>query len=204
MIGIVNYGAGNIRAITNILEASNVDFKIISKSTDFDAVNKLILPGVGSFDHCMKALKNSGLLYDLNKLVVDAKTPILGICIGLHLMLEKSDEGVINGLGWIPGKVERFNEDKINSTPKLPHMGWNSVQLNNENELFRGVDLDKGFYFVHSYYASDVPDNYCIAVSYHGETFTCALKKENIYAVQFHPEKSHSNGQKLLLNFVNL
>ena len=204
MIGIVNYGAGNIRAIANILEGANIDFKIINESTDFHAVNKLILPGVGSFDHCMNALKSSGLLDDLNKLVVHAKTPILGICIGLHLMLEKSDEGELNGLSWIPGKVKLFNENKIHTKPKLPHMGWNSVQLKNENELFQGVDLDKGFYFVHSYYASDVPENYCLAVSDHGDAFTCALKKENVYAVQFHPEKSHSNGEKLLLNFVNL
>ena len=203
MIGILNYGAGNINAISNQLKHLKVDFKVIDSPDDFKDVKKVILPGVGSFDHCMKKLQSSGLIDPLNNHVLIEKKDVLGICVGMQLMAEASEEGCSNGLGWIKGKVKKFNKNKIKTKPKLPHMGWNSINVIKENKLFKDIDKNYGFYFVHSFYFSPKNKDDIMTETFYGSDFTSSISKNNIYAVQFHPEKSHSNGIKFLRNFID-
>ena len=204
MIAILDYGSGNINAITNIYKTLKIPFCIASKPSDLDNVKKIILPGVGSFDYCMNKLNTSGLKAALNKKVLDEKIPVIGICIGLHLMANSSSEGNLKGLGWINGKVKKIDNSKLLHKPKLPHMGWNSINIKKNNELFNGTDAEKGFYFIHSY-CIDVADEFNImTTTLYGQEFASGISKSNIYAVQFHPEKSHSNGMRLLLNFSKI
>ena len=152
MIGIIDYGSGNVQAIATIYKNLNIDYQVITDAADLKKADKLVLPGVGAFDATMQQLIDSGLSDELNTLVVNKKVPILGICVGLQVMGFGSDEGKLPGLGWIPGKVKKFNENKIESKPKLPHMGWNTIKDIQNHNLFKGIDSDFGFYFVHSFY----------------------------------------------------
>ena len=152
MIGIIDYGSGNVQAIATIYKNLNINYQVITKPEDLDQADKLILPGVGAFDATMQLLIDSGLKDKLNELVLDKKVPILGICVGLQVMGYKSEEGDLPGLGWIAGKVSRFDETKIKFKPKLPHMGWNTINDVQNHKLFEGIDNDFGFYFVHSFY----------------------------------------------------
>jgi glutamine amidotransferase len=204
MVTIVDYGSGNINAITNIYELLNIPFSVASKPLEIEDAERIILPGVGSFDHCMSKLNNSGLKQVLNRKVLIDKTPVLGICIGLHLMASESEEGVLPGLGWIQGKVMKFDESKLFFKPKLPHMGWNSIQIKTIPELFKGVNQEHGFYFIHSYYIELENKEDIMTITNYETDFVSGINKSNIYAVQFHPEKSHSNGMKLLQNFSEL
>ena len=162
------------------------------------------MPGVGAFDATMQQLIDSGLKDKLNELVLEKKIPILGICVGLQVMGFGSDEGKLPGLGWIPGKVKKFNENKIKSKPKLPHMGWNTVKDIKNHKLFKEVDSDFGFYFVHNFYFECENRKNILATSNYGEDFASAIFFEHIIGTQFHPEKSHSNGILLFKNFAQL
>ena len=142
MITIIDYGSGNINAISNIYDILKIPYRIASSPKQLEDSAKIILPGVGSFDHCMQKLNQSGLKEILNKKVLIDKVPILGICIGLHIMTEKSEEGELLGLGWIKGKVEKFDKNMIIHKPKTPHMGWNTIKIINRPELFKDVNLD--------------------------------------------------------------
>ena len=204
MIGIVNYGSGNIHAIANIYKNLNVDFRIIDKPNQIEEVDKLLLPGVGAFDYNMSKLNESGLKEALNEAVLNKKTPVLGICLGLQIMVEFSEEGSLQGLGWIKGQVKKFDKNVIQHKPKVPHMGWNSIEVKTAPYLFDGIDLEQGFYFIHSYYVEVESEDNILTSTHYGKEFTSGIYKENIYAVQFHPEKSHSNGIKLLKNFAEL
>ena len=204
MITIVDYGSGNIKAITNIFEILKISYSLASTPAQLNIANKIILPGVGSFDHCMNKLIDSGLKNTLHKKVIEDNTPVLGICIGLHLMANSSEEGNLNGLGWIDGNVRKFDESKLITFPKIPHMGWNSVNVKSAYNLFKGVDVNRGFYFIHSYYIDLHNDNDIMTTSNYVTEFVSGINKSNIYGVQFHPEKSHSNGMKLLENFSKL
>ena len=204
MITIVDYGSGNIKAITNIFDILKISYSLASTPLQLEGANKIILPGVGSFDHCMNKLNRSGLKDTLNKKVINDKVPVLGICIGLHLMAISSDEGKLPGLGWIDGKVQKFDESKLTVRPKIPHMGWNSIEVKSAKSLFHGINQKRGFYFIHSYYIKLNNDNYIMTTTNYGNEFISGINKENIYAVQFHPEKSHSNGMKLLKNFSEI
>ena len=204
MVTIVDYGSGNINAITNIYELLKIPFSVASKPNEIEDAERIILPGVGSFDHCMGKLNNSGLKQVLNRKVIIDKIPVLGICIGLHLMASESEEGVLSGLGWIQGKVRKFDESKLSFKPKLPHMGWNSIQVKTNTELFKGVNQEHGFYFIHSYYIELENKKDIMTITNYETDFVSGINKSNIYAVQFHPEKSHSNGMKLLQNFSKL
>lgn len=204
MIGIIDYGSGNIQAIAAIYKNLNIDYQVVKKPDDLKKFDKLILPGVGAFDATMQQLIDSGLKDELNELVLGKKVPILGICVGLQVMGYKSDEGDLPGLGWIPGKVSRFDEAKIKFKPKLPHMGWNTINDVQNHKLFEGIDLDFGFYFVHSFYFECEEEQNILTTSNYGGKFTSSIYANHIFGTQFHPEKSHGNGVQLFKNFAEL
>lgn len=204
MIGIVNYGSGNIQAIANIYNRLNIQTKIITDPSELQQVDKLILPGVGAFDETMNQLIGSGLKEDLDKLVLHEKKPILGICVGMQIMAESSEEGTLDGLGWIKGRVKKFDISWFKQKPYLPHMGWNTIIPKTSHLIFSNLDAEQGFYFVHSYYFECADDSNILATSDYEIEFSSAVYNNNIYGMQFHPEKSHTNGVQLLENFAKL
>jgi glutamine amidotransferase len=200
MIVIVDYGIGNLGSISNMLKRIGVLSCTCSDPHDIALADKLIFPGVGSFDNGMKNIKERGLLPILNERVLDKRVPILGICLGMQLMTRKSEEGNQSGLGWIDAETVKFSfNDSLGL--KIPHMGWNSVKSIPGSALFNGIEADNRFYFVHSYHVvCDHPGNILGRTEY-GFSFTSAVIKDNIYGVQFHPEKSHKYGMRLLQNY---
>ena len=204
MIGIVDYGMGNIKAFSNIYKQLDIPHRIIISKEHFEGVEKIILPGVGAFDHAMMRLGESGLLETLNDLVLNKKKPVLGICVGMQMMAKSSEEGILSGLGWIEATVNKFNKEEFGGNRPLPHMGWNSVNHIISSPLFKDIDTNSRFYFLHSYYFRPERKECSIALAEYGAQFTCAASQDNIFGVQFHPEKSHHNGMKLLKNFSNL
>ena len=203
MITIIDYGVGNIRAYINLYERININIKVAYNATDLKNATKIILPGVGAFDYAMTRLNSSGMRERITELVLDKKIPIIGICVGMQMLGDKSEEGELPGLGWIPGKVMQFDSSVLSSERRLPHMGWNNISHDNDN-LFNAIDLNNRFYFLHSYYFKCKNEENILATTDFGTNFTSAIKKDNIYGVQFHPEKSHNNGVQLLKNFANI
>jgi glutamine amidotransferase len=201
MITIIDYKTGNLGSIQNILKKIGESSIITSESDVISEATKIILPGVGSFDTGMRNLTELNLTAILSRKVLTEKIPILGICLGMQLLSEKSEEGILPGLGWIKGDVKRFVFNKTNEY-KIPHMGWNFVKIRKESRLFSEMFDDPRFYFVHSYYLN--PDNAqdILTSTEYGLEFVSAVEKDNILGVQFHPEKSHKFGLKLLRNFV--
>jgi glutamine amidotransferase len=203
MITIIDYKTGNLGSIQNILKRIGEESVVTSDRDEIAKSTKIILPGVGSFDTGMRNLMELDLVGILNEKVQTEKIPVLGICLGMQLLSEESEEGSLKGLGWIKGENRRF--DFMNSVDyKIPHMGWNFVQQHKESKLFTGMFSDARFYFVHAFYfkADDLSD-VLTTTSYEIE-FTSAVEKGNILGVQFHPEKSHKFGMRLLKNFVDL
>lgn len=203
MISIINYGSGNVRAIANIYEQLNICYNIVDNPNDFpDDTSKIILPGVGAFDETMSNLNDSGFRSLLDLKVLQEKIPVLGICVGMQILASESEEGRLPGLGWINGKVKKFELSKLNFKPKIPHLGWNSIKSENINSrLFDGVEFERGFYFIHSFYFDCDNSSNILSRTEYGTDFVSAVNNENIYGVQFHPEKSHKNGIQLLKNF---
>jgi glutamine amidotransferase len=202
MITLIDYGVGNINAFANVYKRLNIPTRVAKKPSDLENVEKLILPGVGSFDYAMNQLNASGMREKLDDLVLKEKIPVIGICVGMQLMANYSEEGEVEGLKWIDAAVKKFDEHKIKSHTKFPHMGWNDVVPKNNNLLFKGLENDSLFYFLHSYYFICNQPNEVIGISQYGEEFCCAVNKDNIYGIQFHPEKSHHYGETLLNNFA--
>jgi glutamine amidotransferase len=204
VIGIVDYGSGNIQAIANIYGQLHLPFVIATKPEDLEGVKRVLLPGVGAFDQAMNALNHSGLRAALDHIVLERKTPVLGICVGMQLLAKRSEEGVIPGLGWVDAEVKRFVSESVTPPLRLPHMGWNDVRPAKETPLFRNVDLGNGYYFLHSFYVECARQADVLAVTSYGTEFACAVSAGNIHGVQFHPEKSHAAGIQLLKNFAEL
>ncbi len=204
MIGIIDYGSGNIQAIKNIYKNLKIACKFVSTPEELDGVTKIILPGVGAFDEAMTQLNQSGMRSILDIMVLEQKTPVLGVCVGMQIMASSSDEGELAGLNWFNAQVKLFNDNDIQTKPKLPHMGWNEVEATREHGIFSSVDFEKGFYFLHSFYFSCTNDQDVLANAHYGKKFNCAINRDNIFGFQFHPEKSHSNGINLFKNFAEL
>jgi len=204
MITIIDYGLGNIRAFANVYERLNIPVSVAKTADDLMAAIKIILPGVGAFDYAMSKLNNSGMREPLDKLVLDHQVPVLGICVGMQILAQSSEEGILPGLGWIDGTVIKFDVSVLNSKTQLPHMGWNTIHPINSNPLLVNFSNDSQLYFLHSYYFQCNNQNDTIATTEYGIQFSSALNNKNIYGVQFHPEKSHQWGIQLLKNFSDL
>ena len=203
MIAIIDYGVGNSASIKNMLNRIGYESIITNKASDLESANKLILPGVGAFDAAMNKLEATGLVQVMSEQVQIYKKPLLGICLGMQLLCRGSEEGQKKGLGYIAGDVKRF---ELPEPFKVPHMGWNYVEVPaySTNKLCAEL-LDKSrFYFVHSYYVQVDDPHLCILKCDYGGAFTAAFAHDNIYGCQFHPEKSHKYGMKLLENFAGL
>ena len=203
MIAIVDYNMGNLASVINAFKSVGAEVVVESNPTKLQNYDKLILPGVGAFGDAMEHLKENGMDEAVKQYAQSGK-PLLGICLGMQLLFESSNEfGEHKGLGLIEGKVEAFNETNFDHNLKVPHMGWNELFVQKENPLFIGLNKDFYLYFVHSFHV--VCDNkYAIGKTYYGYEFVSAVNKDNIYGIQPHPEKSHENGLKIIENFVNL
>lgn len=204
MISILNYGMGNLGSIQNMLKKLNIQSQIINSPEECQDVQKLILPGVGHFEEGMRVLNENGWLPILNQKVMDEQIPVLGICLGMQLMAKCSEEGNCDGLNWIDANVKRFKFEE--QSMKVPHMGWNEVLPKFSSPLFEGFEIleDIRYYHVHSYYVELNSPEFEIAKTVYGIPFTSAFQKNNIYGVQFHPEKSHKFGLKMLSNFAKI
>lgn len=202
MIAIVDYGVGNSGSIANMLSRIGAEGLITSDPATISAAHKLILPGVGAFDEAMGNLHRSGLIPTINRRVHEYNIPILGICLGMQLFSKRSEEGKIPGLGWLDAETVRFRLDQAHSHLKVPHMGWNSIKVLRHNPLLEDSNEDFRYYFVHSYHFRCAREENVLAVTQHGEVFHSAVIQGNIYGTQFHPEKSHKFGLRLLDNFV--
>ncbi|OUU44692.1 MAG: imidazole glycerol phosphate synthase subunit HisH [Verrucomicrobia bacterium TMED56] len=201
MIAIVDYGAGNIKAILNIYKLLNINVSIIKNSRQLEEANKIILAGVGAFDDSMSRLNNSGMREILDRQVLEKHVPVLGICVGMQMMACGSEEGKESGLCWFENsRVIKIDELNLQHKPKLPHMGWNKVQPLKNHSIFNNINKNKGFYFLHSYHFF-CHQKYHLGITNYGSEFASAVCKDNIYGLQFHPEKSHSNGINVLKNF---
>ncbi|MDQ1331098.1 MAG: imidazole glycerol-phosphate synthase subunit HisH [Thermodesulfobacteriota bacterium] len=204
MIGIINYGLGNIKAFSNIYNRIGIPFLVVTKPDDLKKVTKIILPGVGAFDHAMRLLDKSGIREPLDEIVLNQFLPVLGVCVGMQIMAHSSEEGKLPGLGWIDGMVKKFDSSQLTSTTHLPHMGWNNINLVIKNDLLKNIDSDSRFYFLHSYYFQCQRSEEVLATTDYGGPFASAIQSRNIFGVQFHPEKSHQWGIQILINFAEL
>ena len=201
MIGNINYGLGNVQSFINSFKVLGISAISISNRDQLKRIDRLILPGVGSFDSAIRKFNNSGLRDDVEDLVFNKNLPIMGVCIGMQIMANSSSEGDLSGLGWIDGEVQII--DQKNSLI-LPHMGWNEIKVEKENSKLFSNLTSKRFYFLHSYHFVTNQNSSKIAFVNYGEDILAAISKNNIYGCQFHPEKSHSAGLSVLKNFANL
>jgi glutamine amidotransferase len=204
MIAIIDYGSGNVGAIANIYKQLKIPHVITGDLRQLEAAERYILPGVGAFDATMSYLNRSGMVELLNEQVLVKKKKVMGICVGMQILADSSEEGQLGGLGWIPGRVRKIDASTLNTKPKLPHMGWNTVRPRAGAKLFDGVDTERGFYFLHSYYFDAASVDLVAATVEYGSELTCAVARDNVFGMQFHPEKSHGNGMRVFRNFAEL
>ena len=205
MISIINYGLGNVLAFYNIYKKLNIESQVVSSSSELESATKIILPGVGSFDWAMDKLNKSGMRETLDHLVLEKKIPVMGICVGMQMMANSSEEGQKEGLGWFDAKVKKIKCDK---KIDLPHMGWNKINIKNDNTLFQGLQNNARFYFLHSYSAI-LPKKFnkgLSAIYSHvdGKKVLSMVMYNNILGTQFHPELSKNTGLKFLKNFSEI
>ena len=204
MIAIVDYGLGNILAFANVYKRLNIEVNVARTAEELRDADKVILPGVGAFDHAMQLLDQSGMRGTLDELVLEKKVPVIGICVGMQILARGSEEGTRPGLGWIDGQVRNLRALQGEAPLRMPHMGWNDVAPVQPHPLFRELEKDARFYFLHSFYFDCARPQDVAATSRYGADFGCAVASGNILGVQFHPEKSHHFGNQLLKNFAEL
>ena len=204
MISIVDYGVGNIQAIANIYNRLNIPTRIARTAKDLAEAERVILPGVGSFDWAMARLNKSGMRESLDNLVLSKAKPVLGICVGMQMLAKRSEEGTLEGLGWIEGEVKKFTRTAPSERAYLPHMGWNDVEPRCQECLFKDIGATGRFYFLHSYYFAPKDQKTILGVTDYGGPFVSCVRAGNICGVQFHPEKSHQWGIQLLNNFAEM
>ncbi|QIW09660.1 imidazole glycerol phosphate synthase subunit HisH [Francisella sp. LA112445] len=205
MITIVDYGMGNLGSIKNMFKYIGVESVIENDLDKIKNASRILLPGVGSFDTAMKKINESDLKEVLNEKALKEQIPVLGICLGMQLLTNSSEEGSLSGLGWIDAETISF-KNKIDKKYRVPHMGWNVVEQSNDSLLTHGFEEfdETRFYFVHSYFVKVKNENNSILKANYGCEFDCAIQKENIFGAQFHPEKSHKFGMKLFENFSRI
>lgn len=201
-VAVIDYGMGNIGSICKMLRLVGAEPFVSRDPEQLQSADKLILPGVGHFDHAMSNLRSANLVDALRDLVTTREVPILGICLGMQLMCASSEEGTHAGLGFVDARVRRFS---FNGGPRLkvPHMGWRELEIARESSLFTGLDAASRFYFVHSYFVDCADDSDVLARASYGRPFVSAFERDNVRGVQFHPEKSHRFGMRLFQNFVS-
>jgi glutamine amidotransferase len=201
MIGIVNYGVGNLSSVANMIRRAGGQAEIVSDADGILRSDKILLPGVGHFDHGMRQLNSSGLRDALDEFSLSLRRPVLGICLGAQILGKGSEEGGESGLGWIDMRCRRFPE-----TPgfRVPHMGWASLAIKRESPLLAATEADSRYYFVHSYFMEVAEQSECVATAFHGVDFTCVVQRDRIFGTQFHPEKSLRHGLAVIKAFVQL
>lgn len=205
MITIIDYGLGNIGAFLNMYKRMNIPAKAVRTGDELADAERIVLPGVGAFDHAMELLDASGMRPLLEEKALGDKVPVVGVCVGMQILADRSEEGQGQGLGWIPGTVRHFRSMPTPNSLPLPHMGWNDVEpLAADGGLFRGLERDARFYFLHSFYYECADSVDRAATATYGAPFACAVRRSNVWGVQFHPEKSHHFGAMLLKNFAEL
>lgn len=205
MICVVDYGVGNIQAFMTTFKRLGIPAERACSSSELFGATRLILPGVGHFDHAMQQLNDSGMRHALQELVMDQCIPIIGVCVGMQMLAEGSDEGNLPGLNWVPGRVRSFVTNSNTADLPMPHMGWNNVQpLANASLFATGFDELPQFYFLHSFYFEAYDKNDVAATARYGIDFDAVVSRGHIHGVQCHPEKSHHWGEQLLKNFVEL
>lgn len=197
---LVDYGLGNIQAFASIYKYLGIPYRVAKNASELSHSSHLILPGVGAFDWAIERLERSGMRQSLDDLVINHNVPVLGVCVGMQMMANRSDEGQLPGLGWIPGEVKRLDSSLLSTRTALPHMGWNDV-LSVDHPLFTGISNPR-YYFLHSYFFSPHFQDHEIAQAEYGHRFAAAVGRDHVLGVQFHPEKSHQFGVHLLKNFA--
>lgn len=203
MITIIDYGAGNLASIQNMLKKIGVSSKTSSNPAEVGEATKIILPGVGHFDHGMRELRKRGLVEPLNERALSARVPVLGICLGAQMLGRGSEEGGQEpGLGWIAADVKRFDASRMDSRLKVPHMGWSDVEAVKPSGLFEGMHPEPRFYFVHAYHLVCDDEADVLVTAAYGYRFVAGVERGNIAGMQFHPEKSHKYGMRLLEAFA--
>jgi glutamine amidotransferase len=203
MIIIVDYGMGNLGSVLNMFKKVGAQAKISSDLDEISKAPKILLPGVGAFDTAMQRINDAGMLAVLNQKVLVEKVPVLGICLGMQLLTNSSEEGKLPGLGWIDGAAHSF-KGRIDETLRIPHMGWNVTSIEQQNAITAGYNGEVRFYFVHSYYVKVANRSHCMMESNYGLPFDSAIVKDNIFGAQFHPEKSHKFGMHFFKNFAKI
>ena len=199
---VVDAGIGNLGAIPNMLKRIGASATITNDRDEIAAADRLILPGVGAFDPAMQTLNDLGIVDALTHKALVERVPVLGVCLGMHLLFAGSEEGELPGLGWIPGRVVKFRLDGEDRTLRIPHMGWNWVERANDGALFAGFDETPRFYFAHSYHVEAADEGDVVGWTDYGYRFAASVQHENIGGIQFHPEKSHRFGLKVFENFL--
>jgi glutamine amidotransferase len=202
MLRIIDYGSGNIAAIANICQREKIPYRIARQPDELADATHFLLPGVGAFDPTMETLESSGMIAALQAQVIERKKPLLGICVGMQLLADASEEGVRSGLGFIPGRVRRIDTGMLTHPPHLPHMGWNDIAPRATHPLLEGIDTQQGFYFLHSYFFDAASADHVVATVDYGAALPCIVARGNVVGAQFHPEKSHRNGIRLITNFA--